>query len=686
MKFLKKLGPVRAACMAQVWGMGLSATLPALVSTGAWAQASAAAVEEKTLAPVVVTGNPLGSNELIAPTEQLGDAELRQRSQSTLGETLNGLPGVSSTYFGPNASRPVIRGLDGDRIAVLNNGGPSTDLSSLSYDHAMTMDPLLIERVEVLRGPGVLEYGGSAVGGVVNVIDGRIQREALFDEKGGVTGKVDAGYATGNKEQSGAVVLDGGTNRYNLHVDAMSRRTDDVSVPKDLSCTKGGVTTTSRTLCNSASDTQSGAVGGSVFFDRGYLGASLSTYESNYGTVAEDEVTIKMRSNKLALEGELRDLQGPFQSVKAQYGQTDYQHTEFEAGVAGTVFNTRGQNLRVQARQVRWGPLDGVMGLQFDDSDFSATGTEAYAPSSKTLQRAAYAHEEIATSWGKLSAGARVESVKVDSYGVAGEARFVPGSRSFTPTSYALGSLWNVATEWQMTANLSANERAPKHYELYANGEHVATNVEEIGNANLDVERSVNVDWGLAWKRGAHNARVQLFQHQFSNYISLEGTDLSASPPQYTYTQVQARFVGFEAAGTARLMQGHDTVDWNWRADQVQADNTSTGQPLPRIAPYRVGSTLRWGRGAWNTRVGVDYYGAQNRVPDGQLATGGYTLWSAGLSLNSKLGGYSALWYARLDNATDTLAYSASSILTQTVPGKVPLPGRSLKLGLQLQF
>lgn len=686
MKVLKKFGSARAARLARVWGMGLSAALPAVLPMGVAAQESAAATEGQTLAPVVVTGNPLGSNDLIAPTEQLGGAELRQRSQSTLGETLNGLPGVSSTYFGPNASRPVIRGLDGDRIAVLNNGGPNTDLSSLSYDHAVTMDPLLIERVEVLRGPGVLEYGGNAVGGVVNVIDGRIQRGALFDEKGGITGKMNADYATGNNEQSGSVVLDGGDHRYNLHVDAMSRRTDDVSVPKDLSCTKGGVTTTARTICNSASDTQSGAIGGSVFFDRGYLGASMSTYDSNYGTVAEDEVTIKMHSDKLALEGELRDLAGPFQSVKAQYGSTNYKHTEYEAGAVGTVFTTRGQDVRVQARQARWGQLDGVLGVQFDDSDFSANGSEAYAPSSKTLQRAAYAHEEYATAWGKISAGARMESVKVDSYGVAGEARFVPGSRSFTPTSYALGSLWNVATEWQMTANLSANERAPKHYELYANGEHVATNVEEIGNANLDVERSVNVDWGVAWKRGAHNARVQLFQHQFSNYISLEGTDLSTSPPQYTYTQVQARFVGFEASGNARLLQGSDTVDWNWRADQVRAENTATGQPLPRIAPYRIGSTLRWSRGAWSSRVGVDYYGAQDRVPDGQLATGGYSLWSAGVSLNSKIGRNAALWYARLDNATDTLAYSASSILTQTASGKAPLPGRSLKVGLQLQF
>ena len=651
-----------------------------LLACSSWAH------ENATLDTVVVTGNPLGATELIAPVDQLNNYELLQRGQSTLGETLNGMPGVSSTYFGPNASRPVIRGLDSDRISILNNGSASLDLSSLSYDHAVALDPLLIERVEVLRGPGVLQYGGSAVGGVVNVIDGRIHREPLFGEKGGVSGRLDAGFATGNKEQGGAVVLDAGTNRYTLHVDAMSRKTEDVSVPVSLDCTKNGVTTTDRRICNSASGTYGGAVGGTMFFDRGYLGASAAIYDKNYGAVAEDEVKIRMRSNRYALEGELREL-GPFlQSVKAQYSLTDYAHTEFEGSEVGTRFKTRGQDLRLEARHARIGKLDGVVGLQFDSSDFSANGDEAYAPNSRTRSSAAFVHEELGTSWGKLSAGARLESVRVESLGIDGNAAFTPGSRNFNPASYALGALWNVAPEWQLTSNVSLNERAPRHYELYANGEHVATNSEEIGNPNLDKERSANVDIGAAWKRGAHRAKVQLFQHRFSNYISLEGTDLAASPPQYTYTQVQARFTGLETSGSVRLLDTLHKLDLGLRADTVRAENTSTGQPLPRIAPHRVGATLQWSRAAWNARLGVDRYAGQDRVPDGQLTTEGYTLWNAGLSLRDKVGGLPALWYARVDNLTNTLAYSSSSILTQTRPGGVPLPGRSLKVGLQLSF
>lgn len=651
-----------------------------LLACSAWAQDNA------TLAPVVITGNPLGATELIAPTEQLSGTELLLRSRPTLGETLQGLPGVSSTYFGPNASRPVIRGMDGDRIRILNNGGASQDLSSLSYDHAVALDPLLIERVEVLRGPGVLQYGGSAVGGVVNVIDGRIHREPMFGEKGGVAGKLDMGYATGNKEQGGAVVLDAGTNRYSLHVDVMSRKTEDVAVPKDITCTQGGISRTARRICNSASRSDGGALGGTLFFDRGYLGASLSTYDSDYGSVAEDEVTIRMRSNRLALEGELRDLGGLLQSLKAQFSRNDYRHTEYEARTPGTLFKTEGNDLRLQARHARLGALDGVIGLQFEDSKFSADGAEAYAPYSRTRSSAAFVHEELATGWGKFSAGARLESVAVESFGIAGNAAFTPGARSFNPASYAVGGLWNVAPEWQLTSNLSLNERAPKHYELYANGEHVATNAEEIGSPNLGKERSANVDIGAAWKRGAHRAKVQLFQHHFSNYISLEGTDLAATPPQYTYTQVQARFTGAEVSGNLRLLDEQHKLDLGLRADTVHAENSSTGQPLPRIAPHRVGASLAWSRAAWGARLGVDRYAGQDRVPAGQLATGGYTLWNAALNWRDRIGGAPALWYARLDNIGNALAYSSSSILTQTKPGGVPLPGRSLKVGLQLSF
>ena len=662
--------------------LGLAAL--ALLALPAWAET------EHTLEAVTVTGNPLGAQELIAPVLRLERDELLLRTRSTLGETLDGMPGVSSTYFGPNASRPVIRGLDGDRIRILSNGGASQDASSLSYDHAVALEPLLVERVEVLRGPATLEYGGSAVGGVVNVIDSRIHREPLFEASGGVSGRADLGLATGNREQGGSVLLDAGTQRYTLHVDAMSRNTQDVAVPIELACTRGGVTTTARRLCNSASQSWGGAVGGTLYFDQGYLGAALSTQDTNYGTVAEDEVTIAMRSSRLALEGERRGLAGPLRSVKAQFSRSEYRHTESDAGVPGTLFQSQGHELRLQARQARYqtgaGALDGVLGLQLEHTDFSADGSEAYAPYSQTRAGALFAHEELATGWGRLSAGARVEQVQVESLGHPTIATFTPATRSYTPASQALGVLWKLAPAWQLTGNLSWNERAPKDYELFANGVHVATNAYEIGDPDLDKERSRNVDVGLGWQRGAHRAQLQLFQHQFSNYIALEASNLSATPPEYRYTQVQARFIGAEASGNLRLLDAGGQLDLGLRADAVRAENSSTGQPLPRIAPLRLGATLQWAQGAWGARLGVDQIAAQDRVPDGQLATAGYTLWNAAATYRSRAGGAQLLWYARLDNIGDTLAYSASAILTQTAPGRAPLPGRSLKAGLQLTF
>ncbi len=692
----------RAVCVA----------VPFFLST----ELAAQTVPTATLPPVTVVGNPLGATDIIAPATQYSGTDLLLRSKSTLGETLDATPGVSSTYFGPNASRPIIRGLDGDRIRILQNSGASQDASGLSFDHAVPSDPISMQRIEVLRGPGALLYGGNAVGGVVNVIDGRIPRDPAFDAAGGVSGKVDLGFSDGNAEKGGGVLLETGTDRFALHADVFSRSTGDVSVPLALDCTKGGVLTNARRICNSSAETRGGALGGSVFFKDGYLGASVSEYRSDYGTVAEDEVTIGMKTRRVALEGEVRRLNGPLQSIKAQISRSDYEHTEFEAGEPGTVFKNAGNDLRLEARHAKLGPLEGVIGAQFENSQFSADGAEAFAPYSRTDQKALFVYEELPTSWGKLSLGARIESVNVESLGSPLVARFSQASRSFNPGSYALGALWNAAPNWQVIGNLSYNERAPKDYELFADGPHIATNAYEVGNAKFVKEQSTNLDVGLKFKRGANTFGVSAFLNTFNNYIALDSTGVlrdtdgnggsgvsvtdsgngdntSAESvgtagilPEFTYTQVPARFTGLEASGNIRLIEAGQTLDLELRGDVVRAVNTNTSQPLPRIAPVRLGATLVWARGAWGARFGVSHSAAQNDVPPGQSTTGAFSLLNAALSYRQKVGAATLLWFVRADNITDELAYSASSILTQTAPGKAPLPGRNLKLGLQAVF
>ncbi|RZI71489.1 MAG: TonB-dependent receptor, partial [Variovorax sp.] len=674
--------------------------------------ASPAFAQSDTLKEITVTGNPLGAAELIAPTTALSGDALLLRSQSTLGETLDGLPGVSSSYFGPNASRPIVRGQDGDRIRILQNGGAAPDASALSYDHAVPVDALVTERIEVLRGPSALQYGGSAVGGVVNIIDNRIPSEPV----NGFAGRADLGYATGNREKSGGVLLEGGNERYALHVDAFDRRSDDVAVPIELGCGKPGSPWMARRICNSANEARGGAIGGSLFFDQGYIGASASSYRSTYGTVAEDDVTIGMKSDRYALEGEWRPRSGFFTSIHAKASSTDYRHTEFEGAKAGTTFASKSSDLRIEARHRKIGNLEGLIGFSSERNRFSADGEEAFAPHSRTRTNALFLHEELGMPWGKLSFGARTEQVKVTSLGYPDPevTRFAVGERSFNPHSAAFGALVNLSPQWQLTSNFAYTERAPKDYELFANGPHVATAAWEVGDPSLQKEKSVGFDLGAQWKSGANRAGVNAYVTRFRNYIGLtatgnqrdeegninpgpieteEGLVFPDTTAEYAYRGVRARFVGIEASGNLQLL-GRDgfsraadasTLDLEWRGDLVRATNTDTGEPLPRIAPWRVGATLVYGNGPWSARLGFDHNAAQRRVPlVGARDTDAYTLWNASISYRMKVQRAALTWYARVDNITNKLAYTATSILTTTAYPDAPLPGRTLKLGLRV--
>lgn len=652
------------------------------------------------LPEVTITGNPLGSADLIVPATQLSGDALLLRQKTTIGETLDGLPGVSSTYFGPNASRPIVRGLDGDRIRILQNSGASVDASALSFDHAVPVDPLVVERVEVLRGPGALQYGGSAVGGVVNLIDHRIHGEPLFDANGGVTGRAQLRYGGAERERGGSALLETGTDKFNLHVDAFQRRTSDTRVPLELECTKPGAPARARRMCNSASESDGLAVGGTLLFDKGHLGLSTNSFNSVYGTVAEDNVTIDLKSRRTALEGEWRGLRGPFQSVKVQGSHTDYRHTEFEGADAGTLFTNNGNDLRIEARQTPWGALNGVVGVQLDNNRFGADGEEAFAPFSRTRQRALFAYEELATGWGKLSLGGRVESVRVASLGNPDVDRFEVGSRSFNPRSLALGALVRLSPQWDVTANLASTERAPKDYELFANGPHVATAAYEVGDSALRKEKSTNLDVGVAWKSGPNRFAINAFANRFKNFIALESTGNTRSEagepnptdpgaealPEFAYQGVPARFRGLEASGSVRLLQSTTTVDLELTGDLVRATHRATGQPLPRIAPARAGAALVVASGPWGGRIGLTRAAGQDRVPAGEQATPGYTLFNAAVTYKVKAGPSHLQLFARLDNLTDRLAYSATSILSQTAPGKAPLAGRGLKVGVQASF
>ena len=670
---------------------------------------------------VTITARTLERSDLMVPAQQLSGAALTQRQGSTLGETLDNLPGIANSSFGPNVGRPVIRGMEGDRIRILQNSGSNMDVSGLSNDHAVPIDPLTTERIEVLRGPATLLYGSSAIGGVVNVIDNRIARERTFDAKGGVMGKAEVRAGGAAYERSTGAMVEAGNDKFVLHVDAFDRSTQNLRVPKDMNCVGDSATTPNgRRVCNSTSKSKGGAVGGTLLFDRGYFGLSTSEYRSTYGTVAEPAVRIGMLRRHHVMEGQLREV-GAFQDVKLQLGRTDYTHTEFDAGSPESTFKNKGYDLRFEGRQratrLNNGmQLDGVIGIQSERNNLQAKaddGSNTLLPPSRSRSTGVFTYQALKTSWGQFSAGARAEDVEVMSL-EDHEGNSVQ-TKKFKPLNLALGAMRNLRqgeaqNGWQLTTNLSASQRVPKDYELFAHGEHAATGTYEIGQSNLKLEKGTQLDVGGEWKQGAHKFGITGFASQFSNYISLQptgqgwdaGTEVFVNPvgvnvPVYRFEGVRARFYGIESTAKIRMVAGqdalltsngaHGAMDLELRADVVRAQDLTHNSPMPRIAPMRAGADAVWSRNAWGARFGFMHAAAQNRVPDGGVTTAGHTFWNAGLNYHTHSGPAHWLLFAKFDNLTNKLAYSSTSVLTQTLRENAPpIAGRSLKVGAQVSF
>jgi len=645
---------------------------------------------------IVITGNPFGSSEVATPSTVLSGNGLVLRRASTMGETLDGLPGVSSSYFGPNASRPVIRGQDGDRIRVLSNAGASLDASSLSFDHAVPIDPLVVERIEVLRGPAALLYGGSAVGGVVNAIDNRIPKAPIDS----ASAALETRFGGAARERAVSALVEGGSGGFAFHADGFGRRTGDLEVPAFDRPMDDGTSERRTRVDNSASRAHGGALGGSIVWRQGYLGASVDSYRNSYGIVAEDDITIEMRRDKLALAAELRSTDAFISTLRAQAASTDYEHQEIEGdGAIGTIFRTRGSDARVELLHretgLGAGRLEGTWGLQFESSRFSALGEEAFVPSTHTRQAAAFALERW--SWGEgghLSAGVRAEQVRVRSDGDAdpGEAQFgPPRERSFSPRSASLGALLNINAQWQLTSSFSYTERAPTSYELYADGVHAATSAYEQGNPHQQLERGRNLDLALGWRDGVNRVRVGAFASRFSSYIALAATggpdfvdDAGDAFPVYAFRGVRAQLYGLEGELAWRLLAGPRTVDIDARIDLVRGRNDDSGEPLPRLAPLRATVGLHLTQGAWTGRLEVQHAARQARVPGTDVPTGGWTLLNLSASHALKLGHWDGLLFAKLLNVGDRLAFNASTI--DTVRPLAPLPGRALVVGLRATF
>ena len=640
------------------------------------------------LPTISVTGNPLGvaSDALVVPVSILSGRELSLRRESTLGDTLNGIPGVAATHFGPNASRPVIRGLDAERVRIMQNGVGVLDASSLSFDHAVTIDPLVIEQIDVVRGPAALLYGGSAVGGVVNAIDHRIPTEPVT----GIIGRTEARVGGPDSQNNLAGVVDVGNGKIAIHADAYTRKTSDLNIPGFAVSSRKNQADPSilrenhGKLVNSSASADGGALGASLTFDNGYIGASYSDFNSNYGTVAEAAVRADMKSQRWDLASEFKDLGNIINRVKARMAYTDYQHQEIEGGTVGTTFKNNGVEGSVELGHAKFSSIEGVVGFQFQNTRFEALGTEAFVPPVQTQNHAIYVYEEMPLNiWNleklKLSFGGRAEHTTLDANPWAKSP--TAQAASFNAYSYALGGLYTLNSNWSLASNLSHNERAPSYFELYADGAHLATGQYEVGNASFNKERSNGLDAQIRWKDAKNSFNFGAYYTRFSRFLGLLDTgniDVDTSLPIAQFSTFAASFKGLEAEGKFNLV---DNLDLKLRGDYVRANNLDNSQALPRITPLRLGAGLHYQKNALGARIDMLHAFKQNRTAENELATDGYTDVSAlvtyklPVKLNMEL-------FAKANNLLNQEIREHSSFLKDLSPAGE----RSVLIGMRADF
>lgn len=646
---------------------------------------------------IVVSAGPESrrESEVYQPVTVIRDDEIAERLQATIGETLNEQPGVSSTYFGPGSSRPIIRGFGSDRIRILSEGLGAADASNLSPDHAVTIDPSTAQQIEVLRGPATLLYGSNAVGGVVNVIDGRIPERVPAAK---VTGFANLRAASVADERAATLGLDGGSGSFAWHLDFTKRDADDVAIPGLARHLHEGEEREederSGILENTSLESQAGTLGLSWIGDRGFFGIAFNGFETNYGVppgahgdheeepharaFAEEEeerVRIDMEQRRFDVRGELQDL-GVLQSVRLRIGRSDYEHVELEGDAIGTRFTNDGFEGRVEATHAPIGRLLGSFGVQFTDNDFAAIGDEAFVPASRTRSRALFVFEEIPGRQVDFQFGARYEDQDVET-GAA-----LP-DRSFRGLSASAGAIWHPVDGFAIAASLARATRLPTSTELYADGPHAATAQFQIGDVDLDEETSRGIDVSFRKTAGRLRGEVNLFHNTFDGFIYDTPTgEEEDGLPVFAYVQRDATFRGIEIDAHTELWHaGEAHLELEAGLDWVRAKIDGGGN-LPAIPPLRISTGLRFRSGPLSVMTEIRRYAKQDDVAEYEEATDGYTLVNATIGYRFFAANTVHDILLRGTNLTDKLARQHTSPLKEFAP----LPGRDVTLSWRVVF
>ncbi len=653
-----------------------------------------------TAAPYAVSAESLTSHVDVLTRQQLDTA-----APTGLGDLLNGLPGVRSTAYTPGASRPIIRGNTGPRVLVLQNGIGQIDVSDVSPDHAVASDPSEASRIEVLRGPSTLLYGGSGIGGVVNVIDDRVASARLDGLHGRINASgstVDGGYNVGGD-------LKLGYGNWVVSLVGDHRETDDYDIPapalsKRLQAANGVASDGDKTQHNTFTDFSQVGGGVSYIGDWGFLGVSVRRLDTTYGVPYaqivgqppggdEGPVFLDLGQTRVDVRGELKLPANPlFDKLRVAGGWADYQHREISlnSGTTNTQFDSAGGEGRLELVQKDRGGWQGAIGVNGLGRSFAALGDEAFVPPTDITRVGVFTLQRYdAGKWG-VEGGLRVDYADLST---TADARFpiliaalrdaLRADRDFEDVSGSLAAFVRPVAHWFASLNLSHNARAPTEVELFANGPHGGTNAFEVGDPNLKSETVNSVEGTLRYTGDRVRAEAHAYYASYSNYIEERNTgrfDADEGLPVYQFTPLDAEFYGVELEGSYALWRsGVKELRAEATYDYVHAEGDDG--PLARIPPYGVTGRLSYHDARFEGRLELRHIGEQDRITAFELPTDAYT--TLGLFAAYKpMADKNFRVYLDARNLTDEETREHASFLKDIAPG----PGRNLRVGLAYAF
>ncbi len=680
--------------LARLWlFVGLATPLAA---QEVFAQEKQAELKEEviTLEPITVTATPLEAEEqhIAQPVEVLRGEKLRRRQALTIGETLAREPGISASDFGQGASRPVIRGLGGSRVRLLEGGIGSMDVSNLSPDHAVSIDPLQASQIEILKGPATLLYGSGAVGGIVNIVTDRIPTRV--PDAPSVDGYFRFDSAT--NERTGGGKVEAGLGNLAFHLDGLKRRTSDYEIPgfgsiEPVPGEQAGE------LFNSDVDTENVAGGTSYVGDRGYLGFSVAHFASNYGIPGVGEeagVRIDLDQLRYDIAGELKNPLPGAPRLKLRLGHNDYEHLEIEpSGAVGTTFLNDEYEGRIELLHEPIWNFRGALGLQVRHQDFMASGEEALTPPVVGRSVGVFLFEDRDWKSWHFEFGARYENVNYDTEEDSPDA-------DHDIYSLSGGAVLSFTDAYSAGLSLTRAQRAPSIEELYNEGPHLATGTFERGNPALQPETANNLDLTLRRQEGRWTWRLTAFVDLIEDFIFADSIDEDGDGAadrvdeegdliadgellRLNFVQDDALFYGAEFEAIFQLIKNpaYGDLDGRLFADYVRGKLTD-GENLPRITAPRFGGGIEYRLGAWRGDFEIMRVSDQEDNAPLETETDGYTLVDLGVSYTLGTKPADFILSLRGTNLLDEEARRHTSFLKDVAP----LPGRSATLTLRATF